>query len=190
MKNSLFLLILILLIISCSAIKNRTANYCSDASENGFNNVVIEKTVSIIEKDTFYINEAKFECTSSAFNTKKMMYDNYGSCTKEVVNPNDVTLSIRIWEDVKLFADVEKLFIVAAKGNEELNYIYSSVMVFDNKGNDMLSENSKYRDTLIGFFGSLLKNNNLGKRDFYEKYWAMADPDMWKYIQEHPPKKQ
>ena len=67
-------------------------------------------------------------------------------------------------------------------GLEEWKHIYASIMVFDEKETDLLSENSPEKQKLTNYFAQLLKNQNLEKKDFYEVYWKMVDPNRWEIM--------
>ena len=72
-----------------------------------------------------------------------------------------------------------------ADGVEEWKNIYASVMVFDNEGNDILSDSSSEKLAITEVLADLIRNNDDRKREFYEIYWKMVDPKHWKTLKRY-----
>ena len=157
MKNFLFTLITLLL-ISCSSTKLTTEKRCRSALKNDYKNILEEKFESIVGNDTIFLNEVKYECVQTAFYTKKTMYDKFGKWDKEIY-PKGEKHPILLWNNVKLFPNDTTEFIVAANGLESSKTIYTSVLVFNKKNEDLLAEKSVYRTRLINYFSKMIKSN-------------------------------
>lgn len=97
------------------------------------------------------------------------MYDKFGEWDI-IVNQEQWRISEFIWKKVKLFEDDTIYFQVAAGGLEDRYRMYSSVVVFDQNGRDMLQEGSPYLEKLEHYFGQLIKNNDDEKTDFYKHF--------------------
>ena len=184
MKNSIFTIITALILISCSSTKNVTKKRCRSILKNDYKTILEEKFESVISKDTIFLNEVKYECVYTAMYTKKGMYDRFGKWNQEIY-PKGQTHPILLWNNVKLFPNDTTEFIVATNGLESLKTIYASVLVFDKKNKDLLSDESKYKTKLIEYFSEMIKTNNSKKRDFYETYWKAVDPKRLELIKQY-----
>ncbi|PWH82505.1 hypothetical protein DIS18_09645 [Algibacter marinivivus] len=175
------ILLIIFIILSCSTSKKVAKEIkCPEIYENNFTQIRFEKLTSISENDTTKINEMRFKCVHSAFYTHKVMYDKFGKWDKEIYLKKN-THPILMWEEVNLFSNGKK-YRVISNGIEEWKHIYASVMIFDKNDNDLLSDTSEEKEILIKYFGDLIKNNDIEKRDFYEVYWTTVNPKHWERI--------
>ena len=163
---------LILLILSISNIltaqKNAIEERCPKLYKQNFTEIVREKYITLVNKDTIIFNEVRYECVFSAFYTHKVMYDKFGKWNKAIY-PNNTKNPILMWENVDLFSNGKK-YNVFTNGNEKRGEIYASIMIFDQNENDLLAEKSTEKDSLINLFGDLLKNNKEWKKSFYEVF--------------------
>lgn len=179
-----YLITLLLLTISCSSSQRAAKrDKCPKIYKNNYTKILNEKYKTIYNKDTVTYNQIKFECVYSSFYTHKVMYDKFGKWDN-VIYPSNNKYPILMWEKVNLFSD-GKEYTILTTGIEEWKHIYASVMVFDKNEVDLLSADSKEREKLTNYFANLIKNQNLEKKDFYELFWKMVDPDYWKTIEEH-----
>lgn len=172
MKKSflIFSIICIGLLIACNSAKsNNQANKCPSYPKNDFLEANIVSLESIVENDTIKYNELRFYCLYSSLYTKKGMYDTFGKWDI-MMNEQLGRASEFVWKDVKLFENDTLTFQVAAGGKESRNEMYSSVVVFDQNGRDMLQEDSPYLEKLEHYFGQLIKNNDDEKTDFYKHF--------------------
>lgn len=157
---------------------------CDKILKNDFSDVHYDNFVTNVKNDTMVLTEVKYKCVYSAFYTKKAMYDRYGKWHKAIAphqNPHKRNL---IWSNIKLLKDVDVKFTVITRGHEGRKTIYTSMIVLDEKGRDMLAKNAPYREELVALFGNYIRNN-FPSRKFYEAYWTTFDPARWKQIQEH-----
>ena len=184
MKNSIFTIITALLLISCSSTKIKIGKRCKSILKNDYRNILEEKFESVVDNETIFLNEVKYKCVHTAMYIKKGMYDRFGKWNKEIY-PKGKHRPILLWNNVKLFPDDTTEFIVAANGLESAETIYASVLVFDKKNKDLLSEESEYKTKLIEYFSKMIKTNNSNKRDFYEIYWKTVDPQRWEQIKKY-----
>ena len=177
----LYLLLFLLCIFSCSSSQNvKKRTKCSKIYKNKFTEILNEKYKVIYENDTIIYNEVRYECVFSALYTKKVMFDKFGKWDKAIY-PSNKKHPILKWESIDLFDNGEK-YTIMTDGLEEWKHIYASIMVFDEKETDLLSENSPEKQKLTNYFAQLLKNQNLEKKDFYEVYWKMVDPNRWEIM--------
>ncbi|MCL7754650.1 hypothetical protein [Polaribacter sp. Z022] len=185
MKKTLTLLIIYYLFFSCTtskAIRNTAVNNgdCKYIFKNGFQNITDNNVLLVIKNDTLLLTEIKYECTFHSFYTGGIMYNKYGKWNNTLSTNNG--MAMMIWNDIKLFKNDTTRFNIATKGTENTKTINSSIMVYDNNYNDLLSENSKYREKLIDYFSKRIKRyRNIDK--FYEEYWKTVDPKRWETIQ-------
>lgn len=154
---------------------------------NGFKDYEIVKSKSIkIDGLTVYPNELRFNATYSSFYTKKVMYDNFGNWNKNLFFSGK-RHPMLIWESVKLLNNKKELYYVIAfgleitnsipisKNNKIKHSIYASVIIFDSKGNDCLTdENPELKKQLIEYFSNGIKNLN-SNDEFYDKYWTLIN---------------
>lgn len=184
MRNSIYITIIILLLISCSSTNKMTEKRCKSILKNDYKNILEKKFESVVNNDTIFLNEVKYECVYNAMYIKKGMYDKFGKWNEEIY-PKGKHHPILLWNNVKLFPNDTTEFIVAANELESIETIYASVLVFDKKNNDLLSEDSKYKAKLIEYFSEMIKSNNSKKNDFYEIYWKTVDPKRWEQIKQY-----
>jgi len=175
-----FIIVSLLIFLSCSSQKVVKENKCPKIYKNNFTEIRSEKYKTVYQQDTVEFNEIRFECVNSAFYTHKVMYDKYGKWNKEIF-PSNRKHPILIWENIDLFSNGKK-YIIMTNGLEEWNHIYASIMVFDSKEIDLLSEISTEKTTITSLFADLIKSHNTKKKDFYEVYWKVVDPKHWEII--------
>jgi len=180
MKNFIYLLTISLLSFTSYSQEKR----CKEIIKNGFKTVLYDKFISVVNKDTIKLNEVKYECVYTAMYTKKIMFDKFGKWNKEIY-PNKDAHPILIWENIQLFPNDSTKFTIAANGLESSATIYASILAFDKDNNDLLAENSVYRDKLVTLFGQLIVKENPKKEDFYEVYWKQVDPKHWKELERY-----
>lgn len=181
MKSRVFLLFISLIFIGCSSTKNLDRkSKCPKIFKNKFSEIRNEKYITINGKDSTAFNEIRFECVYSSLYTHKVMYDKYGKWNKEIY-PSNKKHPILMWENIDLFED-DKKYTVLTNGIEEWKHIYASVMIFDDENKDVLSKESLDKQKITGLFAEYLQNQDHKKKDFYEVYWKIVDPDKWKSI--------
>lgn len=175
------ILIFVFLLNSCTSLKLKPEKRCQKILKNNYKNILVEKFESIVDNDTLLLNEVKFECVLTAMYIKKGMFDRFGKWHRKIYTKGE-NQPILLWENVRLFPNDTTKFTIAANGIENAKTIYASVLVFDKKNNDLLSENSKYKSKLIAYFSNLIRSNNSKKRYFYEIYWKAVNPKRWEFI--------
>ncbi|MDH7444813.1 hypothetical protein [Aquimarina sp. 2201CG14-23] len=183
--NDNYIVLIFISVISLVSInaqkKELIERKCKSILTNNYANIKEDTFVSIIDKDTIYLNEVKYECVHTALLTAKVMYDVFGKWNHEIY-PTKGSHPTLVWEQVKLFDNDTTEFTVATTGLESFKSIYASILVFDKKNNDLLSGDSNYKTKLIAYFSNLIKTNKSYKRKFYEVYWKTVDPKYWKRI--------
>ena len=182
MKSIYIFTIIILSFFNCSSSKNKL-NKCPRIYKNNFTEILNEKHITIYENDTIAYNEIRFQCVYSALNTHKVMYDKYGKWDSEIY-PSNSTHPILMWTKIDLFSN-EKEYTIFTFGIESFKHMYASVMVFDEDGKDVLSEQNDEKIRITKFFADLIKNHDLKKKDFYETYWTIVNPERWEFIKKY-----
>ena len=180
MKNASSIIIL-LIIVSCSSSKNVVdQKKCSKHYQNDFSEIIFEQYTTVSNADTVSYNEIRFQCVYSSFYTQKVMFDKFGKWDQEIypINSRDPFL---MWEGVDLFSN-GKEYMVLANGFEGRYQSYASVMVFDEDENDVLSVQYEERDRIAELFAGLIRNQDEGKKSFYEVYWKTVDSERWNEI--------
>ena len=132
MKSSIFTLIVMAILISCSSTKKLTEKRCTSILKNNYINILEEEFKSTVNNDTIVLNEVKYECVYSAMYIQKGMYDRFGKWEKEIYLKGK-NHPILLWNNVKLFPNDTTEFIVATNGLENTETSYASVLIFDNK---------------------------------------------------------
>lgn len=140
--------------------------------QNGFKDFEIAPILTIQGNDSTYINELRFNAVFSAMYTKKLMFDKFGKWDKEI-RPNNERHPILVWEKIKLFDNKNKVYSIATYGAESMEGIYASVIIFDSKNKDCLTENNSEKDSIISFFPKGIQNLSSNKK-FYNIYWKMV----------------
>ena len=184
MRDTIFTILVTLILFSCSSTNKVTEKRCKSILKNDYKNILKDKFESVVNNDTIFLNEVKYECVYTAMYTKKGMYDRFGKWDKEIY-PKGKHHPILLWNNVKLFPNDTTEFIVAANGLENVETIYASVLVFDKNNNDLLSDESEFKTKLIDYFSEMIKTNNEKKSDFYEIYWKTVDPKRWEQFKQY-----
>ncbi|WP_066222032.1 hypothetical protein [Formosa haliotis] len=154
-------------------IKQKTSNPNTPyIYKNGFKDYEVKPILTLQDNDSIYVNELRFNAVFSALYTKKLMYDKYGKWDQEVWLQG-ATRPILVWENRKLLESEDQLYSVATNGTESKAEMFASVIVFDLKNNDCMSDNYQQRDALIHFFASEIWNLNPSEA-FYDVYWDMV----------------
>ena len=184
MKKNIFTITITLILFSCSSTTKVNEKRCNSILKNDYKTILEEKFESVVNNDTIFLNEVKYECVYTAMYIKKGMYDRFGKWNQEIY-PKGRNHPILLWNNVKLFPNDTTEFIIAANGLENTKTIYASVLVFDKKNRDLLSDESVLKTKLIYYFSDMIKTNNEQKRDFYEIYWKTVDPIRWAEIKQY-----
>lgn len=182
--KGIYITIILLIFLSCSSSEKVVKETkCTKIYKNKFTEILNGKYVAVNGKDTIKINEIRYECVYSPFYTNKVMYDKYGKWDKEIF-PNNRNQPILMWYNIDLLSNGKK-YTVLTNGLEERKHVYASVMILDEKERDVLTEQTDEKFALTNFFGELIKNHNPEKKDFYEVYWKMVDPNHWEEIKQY-----
>lgn len=157
---------------------------CNNVEKNEFIDFVYDDFISIINKDTISFKEVKYRCVQSSFYIQKVMYDRFGKWNKAVLPSDHTNRPNLIWNNVQLFDDVAEKFTVIARGYEGSETSYTSMIILDSKGKDMLAENAPYQFRFVELFGYFIKKNS-SNRDFYEVYWKTFNPARWRELESY-----
>lgn len=185
MNKVFYLLLAIIILISCSSTKSARKKPCEYDIERGFSEVVYDKFNFVINGNSTTVNEVRYYCMHDPYYTKKVMYDKFGKWSKLVYNAKEKH-PILIWENIRLFPEDTTRFTVATTGKNPIGAIYSSVLVLDKNNNDLISENSPYRDKLAEYFGKLITQNHSThpyNSSFYKIYFKEFDREHWNTLQ-------
>ena len=149
-------------------------------SNNDFKNITNEKYLAVVNNDTISINQIKYNYVYSAFLLNKIMFDKFGKWDEARFKKNE-RHPVLVWKNVQLFPNHETNYMIATYGGgEEDHKIYTSVMVFDEDGKDLLAGNLTLRNDVNEYFTELIRKNDENKKKFYSIYWRDVDPDFYK----------
>ena len=161
--------------ISCSTTKQRATENPNFPFlyTNGYKDYKLKSVLRVDQNETAEITELPFNAVESAMYTQKLMFDKFGAWNKEIKQPNYKNPTL-IWENIKIFANKDKYYTVAANGVESNEAIYASVMVYNSENNDCLSADNPEKELLIKYFSNEIKklNNN---ENFYQLYHKKFD---------------
>ncbi|MFT4684516.1 MAG: hypothetical protein ACI863_001120 [Flavobacteriales bacterium] len=181
MKNSFFILLISLVVVSCGAkpknkqtSKEKRVTLCPKIYTNNYTEILFDKYVTVVESDTISYNEIRYECIGSAFASHKVMYDKYGEWDRIIFLEN-YNLPILSWNNIDLFNDGRE-FTIYTFGIEEWKHIYASIMVFDMKSKDVL-EDEYMRGEIAERFSYLIKNNDSKNKVFYDLLNEIRNPN-------------
>ncbi len=171
MRNLFFNLLFLFLVLSCGTkpkdyleLKEEKITICAETYTNNYSKIVFDNYNTIVKNDTISYNEIRYQCVGSSFTTHKVMYDKFGNWN-QYIYPKDSNVPILLWRNIDLFKDGNK-YTIYTFGYEEWKHIYATIMVFDDKENDVL-ENNEMRAKVATYFGKLIKRNNSSKKKFY-----------------------
>ena len=119
-----------------------------------------------------FIHELRFNNTFSSFYTRKVMFDKKGIWSEESRAEGKI-IPILIWNKINLLHNGE-LYTVYADGIESEKEIYSSVVVYNDKGEDCLAPSHSAREALITYFSQAIQKKEKSKR-FYTVFWKKID---------------
>lgn len=169
MKTFLFksMITLFLLFISCkTTTPTILAKECPTFLKNDFNNVVLVEQKSSMGNEVLSFKEARYTCVSNINYLSKTMFDIFGKWDKTIaLNSRPEKL---VWKKLQLFGDEKLYFKVVTSGVELKTKVFASVSVFNQEGEDLLSDASPFKEQLIAYFGNLIKNNDESKVAFYD----------------------
>lgn len=114
-------------------------------------------------------SELRFECTSSSFFSKQVIYDAHGIWDRALYQDGDAH-PILIWDNIDVLNN-GTLIKIYAGGHESREDIYVSLMAFDTLGKDVLAETLPESKLYKEQFRTLLKNRNQKDSDFFDIYW-------------------
>ncbi|WP_157358295.1 hypothetical protein [Winogradskyella sp. J14-2] len=190
-SNTLFISIITLFCFyNCATKRYKKSKFhdgkCEYLYVDDFSGTSISTSDFIVQKDTISVSALKFECTYSAFYTSWVMYNNYGEWN-DGVQPENSYNTYLIWKDIDLFSNGGK-YTVVTYGAEKPSDIYSSLMVFDDKGRDMLFENSGVKTKLIDLFSTEIRKKKKKKLKsiFHQKYIKQFRPEFWETYKTYP----
>ncbi len=122
------------------------------------------------------LNQLSF-CTHHPNIVAEIIFEDYGKWNKiyyETKNNNPMLL----WEDIFL----EKIGIKVDVSTSSYNDRYSSIIIFDNNGKDLLTDNSEYKTILVDYFVEKINSyEKLKQSKFMEEYWKEVNPKMYEY---------
>ena len=158
MKNLLPILLFALL-FSCS---QKTIHFTSKYEQK----YTILPVPIVVEQDTTWVNELRFYKIKSAKDTQKLMFDKFGKWNEMLEGKYQENISQLVWNDRIILNDTTQ-FLIVADGTETQLEFFASVMIFDKKNNDCLSNSNPLRQLLVEFFASQM-NNLSSDQTFYK----------------------
>lgn len=137
-------------------------------NKNDYKNFEIKPVLTVTNNDSTYINKLIFNEVYSESYTQKVIYDQFGMWDN-ILKPDNEENFILVWEDIKLFKSKTELYTVAVSGYTNSGYRFASVIVFDSKNNDCLSDDSDIKESITSYFSNGIKSIN-STTEFYEVY--------------------
>lgn len=83
--------------------------------------------------------------------TKKIMYENFGMWNLEILLSNQEFESL-VWNNIKLFDDVDTKFTIIAGGEENKFETFSSIIVLDENQKDYLERDAPLKSKITKYF--------------------------------------
>ena len=179
MSPSIKILAICFLLTGCNSLKETNSSNCNNYSSNDYSSIIEKEFTQITGNDQITYTELQYICVYSSLYINKGMFDRFGKWDK-LVKANDAHLLI--WNDIKLFEDSNKEYLIMTSGAETPTGTYTSVLVFDSNGKDLLSINSPEKEMIKKYFGELIRNNSSNKKDFYPVFWKEANPKKYNNI--------
>ena len=142
--------------------------------KNGYKDYEVKPFLSIIEKDSIYIHELRFNAVYSYGYTEKALFDKFGRWDKYLRACEDCGESL-IWENVKLFKDSDELYTIAASGAKNCDEVYASVVIFNTKQEDCLAESYEKREAIIEHFSKAIRHLNNDMSFYRDIYYQRKD---------------
>lgn len=161
-------------LISCSSSIRTNPRKCSKIPSNTYWGTFENQFSSQVKGYEYSGTLFSYDCVLTSFITKKVLYDAYGEWDDLFYLPKE-RHPIMIWKNRDVLHSGSSLTILAT-GEEDYENMHGSIMIFDDKGNDMLKTGAENRKQLIKFVGTLIKENDISKKEFYEIYWRQVNP--------------
>lgn len=159
------LIIIIFLIVSgssltigcaSSTLKENRGRECVKNYNNNFAYVLEADFKIVFKMDTIISTEIRYQCCASSMYTIKAMNSKFGECDQSINYENSIG-ELYIWENIDLLGNNKKYSVVAFGAENTIHDIYSSIMVFDQKGEDILKYNSEEKQRIIEFFSQSIR---------------------------------
>jgi len=174
--KNLFIFAFGIILFACSASKSNVSEECAGKYKDDYGGVVENLYTTISNNDTISYTEVRFECTNSALNTIKTMYNLYGKWHQYILTSNSKH-RLLLWNNIDLLSN-QKKYNVFAFGVESRN-TYSSILVFDKNGNDVLKNNSEEKKKIIELFSAGIRNRKNKSNQYYHEYLKDFIPEYW-----------
>ncbi|AEH02786.1 hypothetical protein [Lacinutrix sp. 5H-3-7-4] len=179
MKNLLTIVLLVLL--SCSSKKTFISKDVSSKVDCSSYNVKNENQISWSKRlvDFKFINtynEIKF-CTHHPTITAKIVYDEFGKWSTIAMSKKNKS-HLLIWNDINI-EGIDYVVNLAASSYDDK---YSSLIAFDNQGNDLLIDKSISNNKIIAFIINKINQRITPKKtSFWKNYLKEVRPDIYKF---------
>ncbi|TVZ55786.1 hypothetical protein OD91_1053 [Lutibacter sp. Hel_I_33_5] len=169
-RNVTYLVILSIMISSCSAKK--------EIAQNFNENFHISQFISKIDGEKQILNELVFGTNyiKKPTDIQKALYDKFGKWNTKtyIKNTNEPIL---IWENISLFDHLDSKFTIASYGGISLNKKVASVIILNKNRADILSEKSPIRNQVAYEFSKLLRNKK-SSNEFLNIYLSEFHPNI------------
>lgn len=185
-RIALLLSLSALITISCSSTKSISENSrisnCSENFKNDYSRIEFDETFLAIDNKTQKITEAKFFCLHSFLQTKKIMYDAFGKWNDETLGSQSQHPRL-IWKAIPLLKNSTQKFTILADGEEPYKEeTYASISVLDENGQDALATNSQFKELLVEFFSSKIKQTDHQSEEFHKVYLKKVSPKKYEKL--------
>lgn len=188
LKANYIIIILILFLSACASKKKQTSiSNCNYSYINDYERATNHKQNYIIEGDTISLNIINFECTNSAFYTSWSMCNLYGDWDEGVKLEDDKFRTYLIWKNKDLLQDGSRNTIITC-GQETKQGTTSAFMVLDEKGKDVLAQDTIIKQKYVDFFSKEIRKEKDKKMTtiFFQKYIKQFNPKYWKKYKKFP----
>lgn len=168
--NSCFILVLVLFFVNCAPSKEAKFYDCAKYNQNNFGAIKQESFKTFFRGDTISYTEIRYDCSASALYTLRTMYNHFGKWHK-YIKYNTSNQKLLIWENIDLLRVGKKYNVITFGVENTKDETYCSIMVFDNRGKDVLKYDSEEKQKIIDFFATDIRNPfDIDSKEFYEVY--------------------
>jgi len=181
-------ILFILMICSCKVNQDaqKIKRSLSNREKNEYRDITNEIYTSIVDNDTISVTQIKYNYAYTEFLLQKVMFDNFGKWDQALYRTDERHPTL-LWKDIQLFQNNNSKYTVATNGGgEDVGKIYSSVMILDENGKDLLLTDQELRNNVSAYFSKEIYNHDWNKDEFFSVYWKEVDPKFYKkYVQKN-----
>lgn len=140
---------------------------CKKNKKNQFLNIVQEPINFAWNDEYITATELKYQCVKRPFLSGKIAHNLNGIWDESILLAAD-RVPFLVWKNRRLIKNVAKNFTIITSGIKSKHSFTSTFIVIDENYNDMLAEDSPYREALIQIFTQNIDVKEHNFRDFFE----------------------